>query len=157
MIARWCGRIPARRVPKKSGEQALGRSRGGFSCKIHVTVDGLGNPLRLLLTAGQRHDSTQARALLEGFDFERLLADRGYAAEDFIDYLLAHGIEAVIPPHQRAKVLRDYDTWLYRERHLVECFINKIKHFRRLFSRFEKLDRSYLGFLHFVSALIWLR
>lgn len=149
--------IPVRRVPQKSGEQALGRSRGGFSCKIHITVDGLGNPLRLRLTAGQRHDSTQAKALLEGFDFERLIADRGYAAEDFIDYLLERGIQAVIPPHQRAKVLREYDHWLYRERHLVECFINKIKHFRRIFSRFEKLDRSYLGFLNFVSALIWLR
>lgn len=142
---------------KKNGEQALGRSRGGFSCKVHVTVDGLGNPLRLLLTAGQRHDITQAHALLEGFDFERLMADRGYAAEDFIAYLLSRGIEAVIPPHQRAKVLREYDKWLYRERHLVECFMNKIKHFRRIFSRFEKLDRSYLGFLHFVSVLIWLR
>jgi len=120
-------------------------------------VDGLGNPLRLLLTAGQSHDSTQAQALLAGFDFERLIADRGYAAAHFLDYLAYRGIEAVIPPHQCAKVLREYDTWLYRERHLVECFINKIKHFRRIFSRFEKLDISYLGFLHFVSALIWLR
>lgn len=142
---------------KKSGEQALGRSRGGFSTKIHVTVDSLGNPLRLHLTPGQRHDSTQAQALVEGLDFDRLIADRGYAAADFIDRLLERGLEVVIPPHQRAKVLRDYDVWLYRERHLVECFINKIKHFRRIFSRFEKLDRSYLGFLHFVSVLIWLR
>jgi transposase len=101
--------------------------------------------------------AAQAKILLEGFDFERLIADRGYAAADFIEYLLERGIEAVIPPHQRAKVLREYDKWLYRERHLVACFINKIKHFRRIFSRFEKLDRSYLGFLHFVSALIWLR
>ena len=150
-------RIHVRPAHKKSGEQALGRSRGGFSCKIHVTVDGLGNPLRICLSAGQRHVSTQALTLLEGFDFERVIADRGYAAADFIEYLLAQSIEVVIPPHQRAKVLREYDTWLYRERHLVECFINKLKHFRRIFSRFEKLDRSYLGFLHFVSALIWLR
>ena len=142
---------------KKNGEQALGRSRGGFSCKIHVTVDALGNPLRWRLTAGQRHDSTQAQALLDGFDFAHLIADRGYAAQDFIEYLLARGIQAVIPPHQRAKILREYDQWRYRERHLVECLINKIKHFRRIFSRFEKLDRSYLGFLHFVGALIWLR
>ena len=146
-----------RQVPKKNGEQALGRSRGGFSCKIHIVVDALGNPLRLQLTAGQRHDITQAETLLAGFDFERLIADRGYAAADFIELLLERGIEAVIPPHQRAKIRRDYDQWLYRERHLVECFINKIKHFRRIFSRFEKLDTSYLGFLHFVSALIWLR
>jgi transposase len=144
-------------VLKKNGEQALGRSRGGFSCKIHITVDGLGNPLRFVLTGGHRHDITQAYALLDGFAFDHLLADRGYAAEHFIDFLLEHDMEAVIPPHQRAKILRDYDTWLYRERHLVECFINKIKHFRRVFSRFEKLDRSFLGFLHFVGTLIWLR
>ena len=116
-------------------------------------MDALGNPLRLRLTAGQRHDSTQAKTLLEGFDFQRLIADRGYAAADFIDYLLERGIQAVIPPHQRAKVLREYDEWLYRERHLVECFINKIKHFRRIFSRFEKLDRSYLGFLRSKSVV----
>ena len=142
---------------KKSGEQALGRSRGGFSTKIHVTVDGLGNPLRFGLTAGQRHDITQAENLVTGFAFDRLIADRGYAAQDFVDWLVAQGIEVVIPPHQRAHNARDYDTWWYRERHLVECFINKIKHFRRIFSRFEKLDRSYLGFLHFVGTLIWLR
>jgi len=149
--------ILVRLVPKKNGEQALGRSRGGFSCKIHIVVDGLGNPLRFTLTGGQRHDITEAYHLLEGFDFERLIADRGYSAEHFIDYLLERGIEAVIPPHQRAKVLREYDEWLYRERHLVECFINKIKHFRRIFSRFEKLDSSFLGFLYFTGALIWLR
>jgi transposase len=149
--------IRVRQAHKKSGEQALGRSRGGFSCKIHVTVDGLGNPVRLRLTAGQRHDSTQSTLLVDGFAFQRVIADRGYAAKGFIDYLLALGIQVVIPPHQRAKIVRDYDRWLYRERHLVECFFNKIKHFRRIFSRFDKLDRSYLGFLHFVSALIWLR
>lgn len=142
---------------KKNGEQALGRSRGGFSTKIHMTVDSLGYPLRFALTAGQRHDITQAQHLLEGFDFARLIADRGYSAAHFIDYLLQNGIEAVIPPHQRVNVLRQYDRWLYRERHLVECFINKIKHFRRIFSRFDKLDRSFLGFLHFVGVLIWLR
>lgn len=90
-MCRWC--------TKKGGEQALGRSRGGFSCKIHVTVDALGNPLRLSLTGGQRHDITQAQHLLDGFDLERLIADRGYAAADFVEYLVARGIEAVIPPH----------------------------------------------------------
>ncbi len=120
-------------------------------------MDGLGNPLRFTLTGGHRHDITQAYHLLDGFEFDRLIADRGYAAEHFIEYLLAHGIEAVIPPHQRAKVLREYDEWLYRERHLIECFINKIKHFRRIFSRFEKLDNSFLGFLYFTGTLIWLR
>lgn len=149
--------IRVRQAHKKSGEQALGRSRGGFSTKIHITVDGLGNPLRFRLSAGQRHDITQAEALIAGFAFRYVIADRGYAAQDFVELLTQTGAEAVIPPHQRAKIQRDYDTYLYRERHLVECFINKIKHFRRIFSRFEKLDRSYLGFLNFVAVLIWLR
>ena len=145
---------------KKNGDQAtqaLGRSRGGFSTKIHVTVDGLGNPLRLRLTAGQRQDIIEAVALVEDFDFEHIIADRGYAAQAFYDWIVAQGTTPVIPPHQRAKEARDYDKWLYRERHLVECFINKIKHFRRVFSRFDKLARRFLGFLHFVSSLIWLR
>ena len=142
---------------QKSEKQALGRSRGGFSSKIHITVDGLGNPLRFRLSPGQAHDINQASALLQGFAFQRVIADRGYAAQDFVNSLLERGIEVVIPPHPRAKEKRDYDKWLYRERHLVECFINKIKHFRRVFSRYEKLDTSYLGFLHLVGTLIWLR
>ncbi len=138
-------------------EQALGRSRGGFSTKIHVIVDGLGNPLRVRLTAGQRHDSSQAPALLAGLTFERVIADRGYAGEPVISMVLGCGAEVVIPPHPRAKEPRAYDRWWYRERHLVECFINKIKHSRRVFSRFDKLARRYLGFVQFTSVLIWLR
>ncbi len=138
-------------------EQALGRSRGGFSTKLHVIVDGLGNPLRVRLTAGQAHDTTQAAALLEGLRFERVIAERGYAGQAVIDLVLERGAEVVIPPHQRAKQPRDYDRWWYRERHLVEGFINKIKHFRRVFSRFDKLAQRYLGFVQLTSVLIWLR
>ena len=95
--------------------------------------------------------------MIDGYDFQHVIADRGYAAQDFVDFVVEQGAEAVIPPHPRAKQAREYDRWLYRERHLVECFINKIKHFRRIFSRFEKLDTSYLGFLNFVGTLVWLR
>lgn len=122
-----------------------------------MTVDALGNPLRFRLSPGQSHDITQAESLVEGFSFERVIADRAYAAQPFVDHLLKNNVEVVIPPHPSAKKRRKYDKWWYRERHLVECFINKIKHFRRVFSRYEKLDTSYLGFLHFVGALIWLR
>ncbi len=152
--------MPVPPVLKKNGtadDQALGRSRGGFSTKIHVVVDGLGNPLRIVLTAGQRHDSPQAAALLDGWQFTRVIADRGYAGQPVIDVVVASGAEVVIPPHQRAKERRDYDRWWYHERHLVECFFNKLKHFRRVFSRFDKLARRYLGFIQFTSVLIWLR
>ncbi len=156
--ARLSVRIRVLRALKKKGtadEQALGRSRGGFSTKLHVLVDGLGNPLRL--RAGQCHDSPHAPTLLEGLTFERVIADRGYAGQAVIDLVLARGAEPVIPPHPRAKAPRDYDRWWYRERHLVEWFINKIKHFRRVFSRFDKLAHRYLGFVQFTSVLIWLR
>lgn len=149
-----------RRGLKKNGTaaaQALGRSRGGFSTKIHVLVDGLGNPLRVHLTPGQAHDSPHAAVLLDGLQFVRVIADRGYAGQAVVGLVEASGAEVVIPPHQRSKHPRDYDRWWYRERHLVECYINKIKHFRRVFSRFDKLARRYLGFIQVTSVLIWLR
>jgi transposase len=148
----WCA--------KKSGgqeAQALGRSRGGFSTKIHIAVDALGNPLRLLLTAGQRHDSPQAAHLIEDFEPLALIADKGYDSDALIEAVRAKGIEVVIPPKKSRLVQREYDRHLYRERHLIECFINKIKQYRRVFSRFDKLSKNYLGFLSFVSALVWLR
>ena len=147
----------ARKIDGGQAAQALGRSAGGFSTKIHITVDGLGNPLRVQLSAGQRHDISVAPDLIADLKFKRAIADRGYAAESLIALIQAQGAEAVIPPHPRSLVKREYDTWLYRERHLVECFINKIKHFRRVFARFDKLDARYLAIVQFVCALIWLR
>ena len=135
----------------------MGRSRGGFSTKIHVSVDALGNPLRFRLTGGQHHDITQAEDLLTGLSSEYVLADRAYDADALIDFIIEQGATPVIPPRKRRKQPRQYDTWRYRERALVECFINKIKHFRRIFSRFDKLASRYLGFLCFAGALIWLR
>jgi transposase len=137
--------------------QALGRSRGGFSTKVHVTVESLGLPLRFLLTGGQASDFTQAKALIEGFAFDHLLGDKGYDSQALVQSIADSGAVAVIPSRSNRKQPRDYDRYRYRERHVIECFINKIKHFRRIFSRFDKLDRSYLGFLGFVAALIWLR
>jgi transposase len=145
---------------KKSGgqaAQALGRSRGGFSTKIHINVDALGNPLRLTLTAGQRHDITQADALIAGYQSEYVIADKSYDADQFRQTIRDSGATPVIPPRSNRTERYDYDKHLYKERHLVECFINKIKHYRRVFSRFEKLAGRYLGFLAFVSALILLR
>jgi transposase len=117
----------------------------------------LGNPLRFLLTGGQRQDITQAEDLIADFDFERVIADRSYDAEDFLKKIAEKAAEAVIPPRKNRKEPREYDHHLYQERHLIECFFNKIKHYRRLFSRFEKLAQRLLGFLSFAGALIWLR
>lgn len=114
--------------------------------------------MRFILTAGQRHDITQAQALVIDLDFARLIADKGYDADDFINLIIEeYEAEVVIPPRAKRKEPRAYDKHFYKERHLVECFINKIKHYRRIFSRFEKLASRYLSFLYFVGTLIWLR
>ncbi|MEZ4529364.1 MAG: IS5 family transposase [Desulfobacterales bacterium] len=145
---------------KKDGgqeKQALGRSRGGFSTKIHIAVDALGNPLKFILTPGQNHDITQAEALTGDFRPAAVPADKGYDSDSYRQYLRERTIEPVIPSRSGRKNPQDYDRHLYKERHLVECFINKIKQFRRIFSRFDKLSERYLSFLHFAGALIWLR
>ncbi len=85
------------------------------------------------------------------------MADKAYDAEAILLTVAQMGAEPVIPPKSNRKEQRDYDTALYKERHLVECFFNKLKHYRRCFSRFDKLARNYLSFLHFASTLIWLR
>ncbi len=122
-----------------------------------MTVDALGNPVRFLLTAGQCHDSTQAEALITEYAFDRLIADKAYDVDTLLQHLAEREVDAVIPPRANRTQQREYDTHLYKERHLVECFINKIKQYRRIFSRFEKLALRYLGFLSFAGALIWLR
>ena len=120
-------------------------------------MDGLGNPLRFVLTAGQVHDSTQARALVEGLIGAYLLADKAYDSNDFRDAIAEHGMAAVIPPSRSRSVALYYDKHLYKERHLVECFINKIKQFRRLATRYDKTAASFLSMLCLCAAIIWLR
>lgn len=113
--------------------------------------------MRFRLTGGQEHDVTQAEELIGGLDSEYVIADRAYDSNQFIESIIRSGAVPVIPPRSNRKGTHFYDEYLYRERHLVECFIGKIKHFRRIFSRFDKLANRYLGFLYFASALIWLR
>ena len=116
-----------------------------------MSVDALGNPLRFILTGGQKHDITQAQGLIADYAGEYVIADKGYDAQEFRQHILERGLRPVIPPRSNRKEPQAYDAYLYRERHLVECFINKIKHYRRVFSRFEKLDTRYLGFLQFTA------
>ena len=139
--------------------QALGRSRGGFSTKIHVKVDALGNPLKLALTAGQRNDKVGWPMLREPSDeiASAILADRGYDANWIRNELAEMGVEAVIPPTKSRAQSIDYDRDLYKERYVVECFIGKVKWYRRVFTRFDKLAPVYLAFLTFASCLVWLR
>ena len=146
-----------RRRTKKEGAQSLGRSRGGFSTKIHLATDALGNALRFILTGGERNDITQAASLIENLCADYVIADKGYDAEPFILQLRARNAEAVIPSRINRKEQREIDEYLYKERHLIENQIGKLKHFRRVFSRFDKLAKNYLSFIYFASTVVWLR
>lgn len=94
-------------LKKKYGGQALGRSRGGFSTKIHIAVDALGNALRFVLTGGERHDTTQAESLIEDFIFETLAADKAYDSEEFVEQVADSGRQVVIPPRSNKRKQRD--------------------------------------------------
>ena len=138
-------------------QEALGRSKGGFTTKIHALVDALGNPLKFILTPGQRNDITQTQDLTKDITNTTVIADKGYDANYLIESLENQQCQAVIPPKKNRKNPRTYDTHIYKERHLIECFFSKIKHFRRIFSRFDKSAKIFLDFLNFVGSLIWLR
>jgi transposase len=133
--------------------EALGRSRGGFSTKVHALTDALGNPLGFVLTGGQ------APMLLEltPEGAQALIGDKGYDSDAFVQAIQARGMKAVILSCGNRKEAREWDGFIYKECHLIECFFNKIKHYRRIFSRYDKTARNYGGFLYFVSSLIWLR
>src|ERR1700690_562115 len=125
---------------KKDGEQAIGRSRGGLTTKIHALVDALGNPVELMLTPGQAHDLTCAEPLLENVDPDALLGDKAYDANSLIDTLAKRGITPVIPPKANRKVPRACDFALYCERNLIERFFNKLKHFRAIATRYDRSE-----------------
>lgn len=131
----------------------MGRSRGGFSTKIHAAVDALGNPLRFILTGGQEADVKQAEPLIDGFEPEAVIGDKGYDSDEVVNMVQGRGAEAVIPPKQNRKEPREYDKHLYKERNLIERFWNRIKHYRRVATRYEKTARNFLAFVH-VSALM---
>lgn len=132
-------------------------SRGGLTTKIHAVVDALGNPLRLTLTGGEVHDMTPAIELFTGLHSKYLLADKGYDADSILGVAAAQNQEAVIPPKSNRKNQRYYDKHIYKERHLVECFFQKIKRYRRLATRYEKLASSFGCMVTIASCLLWLK
>ena len=135
----------------------MGRSRGGFGTKLHIAVDGLGNPVEFILTGGQEADINQGKASIEGHDAKAVIADKGYDGDDFVEAIVATGADAVIPPKKNRIFQREYDQVLYKERNLAERFINRIKQYRRVATRYEKTARNFLGFVHVAAIMILLR
>jgi transposase len=139
------------------GEQALGRSRGGFGTKIHAAVSGLGLPARLILTPGQAADITQGEALIRDLPFEVVIGDRGFDSRALVRAIQAQGGEAVIPTQKNRKVQRVIDRERYKDRNLVERFWARVKQYRRVATRYEKTARNFLAMVHVASIMILLR
>lgn len=151
-----CGRA------KKNGpDQALGRSRGGLSTKIHVATIDENCAVALHVTPGHAHDGRQFESLYESLDPDNVLEfavlDRGYDADRIRARLTLDGVEPVIPPIcTRSKKLH-YDPELYRGRNRVERFFNKLKQFRRIATRYDKLAKTFFSAVSLVAAFLILK
>lgn len=127
-----------------------------MTTKIHLIADALGRPLRFLLTGGQVHDSRTATALLDGMVGDAVIADKAYDSNAIREYIAAAGMQAVIPPRSRRKAIIPHDAALYRRNRIERCF-NKLKHFRRLATRYERRASHFLAFLSLAAAMLWMR
>ena len=121
-------------------------------------MDGLGNPVEFMLSAGNDHDSVHAVELLKKVEISgsNVLADRAYGAKMIRAYISEQGARYVIPPQSNVSDPWSVDWRLYKERHLVECFFQKLKWFRRIATRYDKLDASFLAFVYIAAIAILL-
>lgn len=157
-----CSRRWKKNDPEEPVDHALGRSRGGFSTKIHILCDRDGHPLYFHLTPGQAHESTALVELLEGADAKlvdsdsepvawpvAMAGDKGYRADWIDEYLIDLGITPVIPSKENEQSQREveFDRKSYRDRNIIERLIGWLKENRRIFSRFEKTAKNFGGFI----------
>ncbi len=136
----------------------MGRSRGGLTTKIHAIVDAKGLPIRLALSPGQAHDASLIDQLLDGLPKgAMLLGDRAYDADKIRADQAARGGWANIPPKRNRVNPIVFSPFLYKQRNLIERFFSKIKHFRRIATRYDKLGDTFLAALKLVAIRLWLR
>lgn len=138
----------------KNGAQALGRSRGGLTTKIHVVVDAVGRLIQGRVSAGQVHDITQAGALLDGVPAKCVVADKAYDAMALRQQIAAIPAKVVIPPRANRREPIRWSKAIYKHRNLVERFFCRIKHFRRIATRYEKLAERFASFICLVGAIV---
>lgn len=133
----------------------MGRSRGGASTKLHVLLDALGNPRKIILSAGQTHDIKVAPALVKGVRAGAYIGDKAYDSEEFIESLkkLNQSADIVIPTRSNKKEQRQIDENLYKDRNKIERWFNRIKQCRRVATRYDKQAVTYLAFVY-IAAII---
>ena len=153
---------------KGGGDQALGRSQGGFGTKVHLRVEGKGKPVAFVLTPGQQHEARVFEELMTlgwvqrngrghpRIRPQRVCGDKGYSSRKIRAYLRRRGIRYTIPRKMNERRTGPFDKALYRLRNLVERTINRLKQLRRIATRYEKRADNYLAMLHIGSILLWL-
>nr|WP_255520135.1 MULTISPECIES: IS5 family transposase [Gluconobacter] len=139
-------------------KEGFGRSRGGFTSKIHARADGQGRPLGFELTGGEISDYSGADALMDlsVVTPRRLLADRGYDSDRIRENLLFRGILPVIPPRSKRTEDIPCDFRRYRDRNRIERMFNKLKQFRRIATRYDKTRKSFFALLNPAVVKLWL-
>lgn len=145
---------------RRGRSTAIGKSRGGSTTKIHMAADANGNPINFEITGGEVHDSQVASHLIAicGAEQAALVADKAYDSEKIRSEADSAGMTPVIPRKKNSKRPNpNFDSYLYKLRHLVENLFAKLKHFRSIATRFEKLARNYKSIVYLSCAVIYLR
>ncbi len=119
-------------------------------------MEGLGQLAQFILTGGQVHDVTQAQALLEPIQPEAVVADKAFDADALLDCIKRKNAKAVIPPKANRKEQRSFDRDQYRNRNVVERFFARLKQFRRIATRYDKLASRFASFVALAAAILWL-
>lgn len=143
-------------APKKRGQQEIGSSRGGLTTKLHVAVGAFGNSLRIILSAGQVADIEHAPALIKDQPAEFIVTDKGHDSDAFVTAIAERGCQAVVPPRSNRLNPRKFDRHIYKNRNLIERIFARIKQFRLIATRYDKLAQSFLSFVHLVCTIVWL-
>jgi transposase len=139
--------------------RALGRSRGGFTSRLHCLADALGRPLAFLLTGGEAADCKAYNALIDLPEQrpDALLADKGYDADAIRADLAEREIEAVIPGRSNRRVKIEHDRTLYRQRNRIERMFGHLKINRAIATRYDQLANSFLSMVHLATTRYWLK
>ena len=140
-------------------ERAIARSCGGATTKIHVAADSHGNPIDFEITGGEVHDSKKANEIIDKIgNAEHFIADKGYDSEEIRLKAKQAGMNPIIPRKSNSKKPNpEFDRYLYKLRHLVENLFARLKHFRSIATRFEKLARNFKAMIFVACTFIWLK
>lgn len=145
------------RSVKKSGKQAIGRSRGGLTTKIHMVTATDRSAVSFSLSGGEAHDAPEGIALLERTqklpEQKYILMDRAYEGDNVRKKAAEKGFSPVVPPKSNRRNPWEYDKEMYKQRNEIERYFLRLKRFRKIFTRYDKLDALFCGFIYFAMIV----